>query len=74
MAFRPEPQSRFTVAAGTVTGSPARSADHTGNVAIVFAGLVCATVNQVVDRIGIDAGVLDNGTNRNRTEVVSSYR
>jgi len=61
----------LTVTPLTSTGNPASSAAMPGDVAIVFAGLVGAAENDVVDAAPIDRGVaLDERLYRDRCEIV----
>ena len=52
-----EPHRRFTVVAGNFLGKPGEKESHAGNVAIVFARLIGAAENDVVQSVPVDTGV-----------------
>ncbi len=69
-----EPQRRFTVEPGTSTGRPGEQKRHACDVAIVFAGLIRAAVDHVVERVPIDAAIArDQCGDRNRREIVGAH-
>ena len=73
MASMLEPHRRLTVAPGTVCGKPAEQQRHSGDISIVFASLVGASQNHIIDRIPIHRWIaLDEGLDRNGGEVIGA--
>ena len=56
-ASRPEPHRRLTVAPGTVVGRPGEQHRHPRDVAVVLAGPVGVAEEDVVDPLGVEAGI-----------------
>ena len=71
-ACRPEPQSRLTVCPGTSTGRPGQQRGHAGDVPVVFARLVGAAEDHIVDPVGRKGGAVEQAADRGRGEVVGA--
>jgi hypothetical protein len=72
-AVSPLAHSRLTVKAGTVVGEARQQSRHTGYVAVVLARLVGAAEHDLVDPLGVDAG-LRRATARTTSAARSSGR
>ena len=72
-AERPDAQSRFTVTPATDSGSPASSARHARDVAVVLARLVRAAEPHVLDLARGNAGALDRLADHERREIVRAH-
>ena len=70
-ASSPDPQSRFTVAPGMVTGSPASSTAIRATLRLSSPGLVGVAEVDLLDGAGVEAGQpVDDGLHRGGGEVV----